>query len=157
MARALAAIFVFGAFARRAMAIETKATGSAIGIPIAFLLALPGTAVEIARARDEEADAAHAAAVVVGAGGVVGAETAAAQPAFSIAAYAFDAGCAPPTIAVARATSCFALAVDAGLSGRAGIGRVAPLLAWRFGWLTARVGTGDVDGEQAGVKPLRVG
>ena len=156
MTRARRAVLVVRAPARRAGAVETEAPAAAVRVPRAFFLARPGAAVPVARTGDVKTHASDAAAVVGSASCLVVAEAAAARLAFARAARPFDAGGIASAIAVGAAAG-FALAVDARLSRRTGIGRVAALRLRRFRWLTARVGAGDGDGEHCGVNPLRVG
>ena len=75
VAHARSAILVDGAFGRRAVSAEAETARSAIGIPIALFFALPGTAISVAWTRDRKANAANAAAIVSGTGGVVLPET----------------------------------------------------------------------------------
>ena len=156
MTRARRAVLVVRAPAGGAGAVETEAPAAAVRVPRAFFLAWSGAAVAVARTGNEKANASDAAAVIGGARRLVVAETAAARLAFAGAARPFDASGIASAIPV-RAAAGFALAVDTGLTRRAGIGRVAALRLRRFRWLTARVGAGDGDGEHCGVNPLRVG
>ena len=155
VARARRTIFVRRAATGRASAVETK-TGWAVGIPSTFLAAAAGASLAVARTRDEEADAPDAASVVGGAGGLVVAEAAAARLAFATGAGTSDARSLPAAIAVGRTSAGFAMTIDARLTGRARVRRIAPrCLARRFGRLTARSGAGDR--EYTGIKPLQVG